>query len=214
VDLVPRSLPGASAAEINVILNVDETGDPALYTAGQASNANDDLSRVARHDTQTKMRIDSLRIFEVSSLSAQLLRARTRFPLLPLPGLEIPYVGSLVGIPRRPAAEYHNSIAVLSAMVVPTAADLAYGTRFASDRIVQSGTSGAKCPADPSVDKNCTFRAPASTGDFGDDIWEFNRAMVGCFATGMKSAEPFWDTAPSTAACKDITFDKVPAAAK
>jgi hypothetical protein len=214
VDLMPRSLPGASAAEISVVLNVDETGDPALYTAGQASNANDDLSRVAKHDTQTKMRIDSLKIFEVSSLSAELLRARTRFPLLPLPGLEIPYIGSLIGIPRRPAAEYHSSIAILSAMVVPTAADLAYGTRFVSDRIVQNETGGARCSADPESHKKCILRAPASIKDFGDDIREFNRAMVGCLATGMTGAAPLWVTPRSTAACTNVTFDDIPLAAR
>ena len=47
VDMIPRSLPGASAAEINVALNVDETAKPVLYTAGQPSSANDNLSRVA-----------------------------------------------------------------------------------------------------------------------------------------------------------------------
>jgi len=213
VDLMPRSLPGASAAEINVALNVDETGDPVLYTAGQATNANDDLSRVAKHDTETKMRIDSLKIFEVSSLSAELLRARSRFPLLPLPGLEVPYIGSLVGIPRSPAAEYHTSIAILSAMVVPTAADLAYGTRFVSDRIVQNDT-GQACSDDAQSHKDCTLRTPASMSDFGDDIREFNRAMVGCFATGIASSPPSWVTPGSTAACANVTFDEIPLAGK
>jgi hypothetical protein len=214
VDLMPRSLPGASAAEISVALNVDETAEPELYAAGQASNANDDLSRVAKHDTETKMRIDSLKIFEVSSLSTQLLRARTRFPLLPLPGLEVPYIGSLIGIPRRPAAEYHSSIAILSAMVVPTAADLAYGTRFVSDRIVQNESSGAQCSGDSSSHRNCTLRAPTSIKDFGDDIREFNRAMAGCFATGMTSAAPLWVTPRSAEACTNVTFASIPLAAR
>lgn len=214
VDFVPRSLPGASAAEIDVTLSVGETAEPALYTAGQASNTNDELSRVARHNTQTKMRVNSLNIFEVSSLSAQLLRARTRFPLLPLPGVEIPYIGSLVGIPRRPASEYHSSIAVLSALVVPTAADLAYGMRFSSDSIVQSETAGAQCSAVKPGPSDCTYRSPVSAADLGHDIWSFHRAMVACIATGMKSVAPHWSGSDQTAVCQHLTFAGLPSDAR
>lgn len=214
VDLMPRSLPGASAAEINVILNVDETGEPTLYASGQASNATDELSRVAKHDTQTKMRVDSLRIFEVSSLSAQLSRSRTRFPLLPLPGLEVPYIGSLVGIPRRPAVENHSSIAVLSAMVVPTAADLAYGTRFESDLIVQSDKRGTQCSADSKSQADCVFRRPRSLQDFAGNIQAFHRTMVGCLATHMKAPLTPWGDRPSAEDCTTLTFAEIPSAAR
>ncbi len=143
IDLMPRSLPGASTAELDVTMTVEETAEPTIYSGGTAVSSGDSFSRVAKHDTTTKMRVDSLRIFEVSSLYAQLERSRARFPLLPIPGLEIPYIGCLIGIPLRPATEYHTSVAVLGAIVVPTANDLAYGTRFEGDRIV-TGT----CTAD------------------------------------------------------------------
>ena len=61
--------------------------------------------------------------------------SRSRFPLLP-PLVEIPYIGTVAGIPIPGAKEYHTGTAVLSAMVVPTAADIAYGIRFLHDRVV------------------------------------------------------------------------------
>jgi hypothetical protein len=204
IDLMPRSLPGASSAEIDVTLNVEETAEPSLYTAGASSDRNDNLSRVAKHDTATKMRVDSMRIFEVSSLSAKLERSRSRFPLLPIPGFEIPYIGSIAGIPRRPASEYHNSIAVLSALVVPTAADLAYGTRYQSDQIVESDDRPVCSLADMS---KCSFRAARSMDDLGE-VREFHRAMVYCFATGLTGRTP--GAQPPPGGCSAIRLSSAP----
>jgi hypothetical protein len=72
------------------------------------------------------VRIDSVKLFEISSFSAIVERSRSRFPLLP-PFVEIPYIGTFAGIPMTPAKEYHSSTAILSAYVVPTAADIASG---------------------------------------------------------------------------------------
>jgi len=77
---------------------------------------------------------------------------------------------------------------------------------------VQSESSGTICSAGSL--KSCGFRDPASIDDFRDDIRGFNRAMVGCLATGMKSAVPLWDAAPSVAACSSLTFGDIPLAAK
>jgi hypothetical protein len=186
IKLTPRSLPAASSAELDVTMNAAETGEPTLYYAGSgsANGLNDNLSRVAKHETTTRVRIDSLRIFEVSSLVAQLQRSRSRFPILPVPGLEMPYIGSLVGVPRRPGTEYHASIAVLGAIVVPTAADLAYGTKFQADRIVGSETANFVCTWG-NLDK-CVFRLPESIHDLGD-ITLFHKMMLNCLTSGSVS---------------------------
>jgi hypothetical protein len=92
-------------------------------------------SRVANHDTTTRVRVDSIKLFEVSSFSAIVERSRSRFPLLP-PFVEIPYIGTFAGIPLGSAKEFHSSTAIISAYVVPTAADIAYGLRFVSDLVV------------------------------------------------------------------------------
>jgi hypothetical protein len=72
---VVRSIPGPGAT------------DPAFNT-----------SRVANHDTTTRVRVDSIKLFEVSSFSAIVERSRSRLPLLP-PFVEIPYIGTFAGIP-------------------------------------------------------------------------------------------------------------------
>jgi len=182
IKLTPRSLPAASSAELDVTMNAAETGEPTLYYAGSgsANGLNDNLSRVAKHETTSKVRIDSLRIFEVSSLVAQLQRSRSRFPILPVPGLEVPYIGSLVGVPRRPGTEYHASIAVLGAIVVPTAADLAYGTRFEADQIVESET--VKVCEWGTLDK-CLFRPPEAMDDLGKGIRQFHQMMLNCLTS-------------------------------
>ena len=177
IDLMPRSLPNASSAELEVNLNVEETAEPTLYSGAKSLDEN--FSRVAKHNTTTKIRVDSLRIFEVSSLYAQLERSRAPFPILPIPGLEVPYIGSFVGFPRSPASEYHSSIAILSAIVVPTAADLGYTARFEWDRISRS-------------------QATRTMKDLGDEVPPFHRLMVSCFRSGDAdcASKTFLDVLP------------------
>jgi hypothetical protein len=206
VDIKPRALAGADSAEIDVKLNVEESAEPALYTGGKTSDKPDDTSRIAKHNTTTKMRIDSLKLFEVSSLSARLQRSRTRIPLIP-PLVELPYIGSIVNLPRKPATEYHSSVAVLSAVVVPTAADLAFGTRYEPDRVVVKGCT--------SQSLGCVFRTARAFQDLGrpTGIRGFNRAITACFATGLVSAVPLWQDptkAPPLVDCDNLTLHDIP----
>jgi hypothetical protein len=67
--------------------------------------------------------------------SASLRRKNRSFPLLP-PFVELPYIGSLVRLPLAADPTFHRSFAVASAIVVPTAADLAFGIPFLGDRKV------------------------------------------------------------------------------
>jgi len=204
VAVSPRSLSTASSAEISVTLNADESAAPALFSAvGTPSDPVLNTSRVASHDTTTRVRIDSIRLFEVSSLTAILERSRSRFPLLP-PFVEIPYIGTLAGIPLGAAKEFHNSTAILSAYVMPTATDLAYGLRFVSDLVVDSLNPGSctfyKGAAGPNVTNVCLFRKALSLRDFGNrGVSNFNKIMIRCMANDSPSAY-----------CEGLTFDDVP----
>jgi hypothetical protein len=139
IDVTPRSQPGASAAELTVNMKSDDSGNPTYFTpvgsTAPGSGSAADVSRVSQHDVTTTVRVESMKLFEVSSFSAILQQSRTRFPVLP-PFVEIPYVGTLIGVPIHGAKEYHSSTAVLSAIVVPTAADLANGLVYVDDLVV------------------------------------------------------------------------------
>jgi hypothetical protein len=158
-------------------------------------------SRVANHDTTTRVRVDSIKLFEVSSFSAIVERSRSRFPLLP-PFVEIPYIGTFAGIPLGSAKEFHSSTAIVSAYVVPTAADIAYGIHFASDLVVDGLNPGPcnfyKGVGGPDVKNACLFRKMLSLHDVGPQqpIHEFNRNITRCFAT---------DTSPE--GCGNVSFD-------
>jgi hypothetical protein len=182
----PRTLASASSAEITVTLNADESAGPPLYTGPGANDPAFNTSRVANHDTSTRVRVDSIKLFEVSSFSAIVQRSRSRFPLLP-PFVEIPYIGTLVGIPLGAAKEFHSSTAVISAYVVPTAADIAYGLRFVFDLVVD-GPKGPcsfyKGASGPDVPNVCVFRHLFSWRDLPTQpLREFNRNITHCFAT-------------------------------
>jgi hypothetical protein len=69
---------------------------------------------MASHDTTTRVRVDSIKLFEVSSFSAIVERSHSRFPLLP-PFVEIPYIGTFSCIPLGAAKEFHSSTAVIVA---------------------------------------------------------------------------------------------------
>ncbi|MGD0777342.1 MAG: hypothetical protein ABSC05_31370 [Candidatus Solibacter sp.] len=203
ISAIPRSLNTASAAEIAVTLNADESAGGPTYTGGGATDPATNTSRVANHDTATRVRIDSVKLFEISSFSAIVERSRSRFPLLP-PFIEIPYIGTFAGIPLTPAKEYHSSTAILSAYVVPTAADIASGLRFVTDLVADGLNPGAcsfvKGAAGPLVPNACVFRKALSLHDFGNQpLGSFNKAMVRCLAD---------DTAARS--CLAVSFDGLP----
>ena len=205
VQVQPRSLAGASAAEMDVTFHADESAKPSYWSNAPANNTTGpDLSRVASHDITTHVHVDSLNLFEISSMTAILNAGRTKLPLLP-PFVEIPYIGTLVGIPLPPAESYQTSTAILSAVVVPTATDLANGLRFRSDLVLEplegapnnqtcSLSFGPGSPPPPA----CHVRSANSMDDLGGRkrLIEFNRQMVECYASGDPD-------------CYALTFSKI-----
>jgi hypothetical protein len=166
LDITPHALAGASSAELEVKLTAEEVGNPTRFTPDKS--ADDSLSRVAKHDVNTRVRVESLKLFEVSAFSALLQRPRSKFPIVP-PLFEVPYFGSFIGWPLPGAKVYHRSTAIVSAVIVPTAADLAFGIDFSADRFcMEDGCHKAHSPR-----------------DFGTlPLRNFHKAMVQCFASG------------------------------
>ncbi len=232
----PRSLMGASAAEIDVQLNADQSPTaPNFFVPGATgAAASADLSTVTQHDVTTHVRIDSIRLFDISSFSAVLSKGRDKFPLLP-PFVEIPYIGTLAGYPLKPAKEYHTSSAILSAVIVPTATDIAYSLRFTADRVVirtrppcdtqnglclgvsasDAGQSGIPCtwpPKDSISDSTCHVRKVTAMADLGSPIREFHREKLHCIATigSAPYAVGAADVAiPVSTPCGNLTFANI-----
>ena len=204
IDVTPRSLSGADTAELSIKLNVDESASPTYFTSSSSAA---DISRVATHDTNTHIRVDSIKLFNVSTMTGQLQKARTRFPLLP-PLVEIPYLGTLVGVPLPPAKEFHSSNAVISAIIVPTASDIALGLQFTDDFIVDSDgatncyykTAGIVVDAGGVVPNaetmtrlpRCRFRRASNLGDIDQfsAVSLFHKEMITCIANGNQQGTP------------------------
>jgi len=106
--------------QASAFLEVTASGE--IRSSGPKKDSDSEVSRFATNEVTNRVRVDPIKLFEVSSFTAVLRNDRSRFPLLP-PFVEIPYIGTLAGIPLPSAKQYHSSTAVLSALVVPTSVD-------------------------------------------------------------------------------------------
>jgi hypothetical protein len=95
IDVVPETLIGANSAELQVTLKADDEAASGLYSSGGSGDA--EISRFGKSDTSTRVRVDSLKMFEVSSFASQLMTPKKRIPILPLPLLEMPYFAVVLG---------------------------------------------------------------------------------------------------------------------
>jgi len=204
LNVTPHTLPGASSAELDVNLIAQEDSPPALYTDRGATQNTDPISRVAKHNVATRVRVESVKLFEVSSFSALIERPRTNVPILPLPFVEIPVVGDLLSLPIRGAKVYHRSTAIISAVIVPTAADLAYGLEFHGDREV----------VEEPLLKRQFFMKVTSQDQLPwkqRRLYGFNQSKAQCFAA--QSGDPTATRADSLGkpnpGCGDITFEDI-----
>lgn len=145
-----HSLSGAYGMELDLLIDSAESGTPQLVESGATTTKSDDLnSRVTTHHLQTKVRVDNLKLFEVST--ARSLVARGQAPWVPLdPYFEIPVLSQLVKKPRKPKGVFTQSLLFINALVVPTAIDLAYGNPITGDTSVgsaQQATPGSPAPS-------------------------------------------------------------------
>lgn len=143
------SLATGSAAELKVTMAAKDDGQPQQTFPG--NNKNDiNPSRVAAHTVDTTVRVESTRLFELSSLSAKLTYRGNSWPI-PIVG-ELPWIGPALRWPGTVHRVFHRSFAIISAVVVPNAADLALGMPFTADRML--GIPDAK-PCTESPARKC-----------------------------------------------------------
>lgn len=195
LDVTPHTLPGANSAELDVKLWAQEDSPPTIYPAGSSNGQNDSVSRVARHNVMTRVRVESVKLFDLSTFSAMIQRPRTKFPIIP-PFVELPLINGLLSIPLPAAKIYYASSAIVSAIIVPTAADLAYGIEFTADRAVF--TDG-------------TWRHVTAQRQFPDQlqIYGYHHAITNCLA--MNGLVPIAGGRPDLLpACPQIRFQDLP----
>jgi hypothetical protein len=200
LDVIPYTLPGASSAELNVRLWAQEDSPPTIYSASGTTD-NDYTSRVARHNVATRVRVESVKLFDVSTFTAMVQRPRTKLPILP-PFVEIPLISSLLSVPLPAAKIYHASSAIVSAIIVPTAADLGYGIVFQDDRAVfREDKKFSRLPY--------TLRVLTDRSQFPETapVEEFHQAMVKCLATGGAIA---YTGTTSGLGCDKLKFSSLP----
>ncbi|MGO9865340.1 MAG: hypothetical protein ACLPLR_17165 [Terriglobales bacterium] len=172
------SLSGAAGAEMDLTVESNENG-AGLVTATTQSNlqsqslANDDLmSRVSDHKVTTRVRVDSLNLFKLSTMESEL--ARGQKPWKPLdPWFEIPVLAEVVKKPRRPQLTYHRSFVFINALLVPTASDLGSGLPVKPD-CLSMGEKGCEKSA-----RSLSEFAP----NYGQALFDFNDHMVRAFAS-------------------------------
>jgi len=200
LDVIPHTLPGASSAELDVRLWAQEDSPPTIYSE-TGSTDNDYTSRVARHNVATRVRVESVKLFDVSTFTAMVQRPRTKLPIVP-PFIEIPLVSSILSVPLPAAKIYHASSAIVSAIIVPTAADLGYGVVFEDDRgVFREDKSFSRLPY--------TLRVLTEHSQLPETapIYEYHGAMVKCLATGGATA---YTGTSSGLGCDKLKFASLP----
>lgn len=138
IRLTPRTLPTGSGAEIDVAIGIGE-GDAAPTQIGEGNNPHA-LDRVANHSVTTKVRVEAMKLFEVSTFMTTVHHPQPD-GIVPVVGHAwnslfgaVPGAGRLFKWRRRPAPMHHRSTALINAIVVPTPMDLVAGTRFKYDQ--------------------------------------------------------------------------------
>jgi hypothetical protein len=177
------SLATGSAADLKVTMASKDDGQPQQTFPSSGTKNDINPSRVASHTVDTIVRVESTKLFELSSLSAQLSYRGNSYPV-PIIG-ELPWIGPAFRWPGTVHKGFHRSFAIISAVIVPNAADLALGMPFTGDRMLAipaaklcKATSPKKCdtPASPcdEKDKKCPNPPPrqdemgAKPRDFDD----------------------------------------------
>jgi len=145
-----HTLSGAYGAELDLKVQSTENG-AKLSQLGSTSKTDDLNSRVSQHTVDTKVRVDSLKLFKVSTLGSTLARGRQPWELLD--PVRIPLLGPLVKVPRAPTEVYSQSMVFVDTFVVPTAADLGFGVPVNADLIECAPAVGAPATNETKVRK-------------------------------------------------------------
>lgn len=137
--ITPSTLDTASSALLDVDFDVSEPNPP--QTVNQKDSQKDLLDRVAEHHVVTHVRVESLKLFQLSSFSMELTHPLRGTPV-PVVGWAwegifgaTPGMGRLFRMPPYSKTVDNRSYAIVRAVVVPTAMDWGLSLRFESDRI-------------------------------------------------------------------------------
>lgn len=120
LDVTPHVLPGGASAELELTFTINH--DDATPDPDEGRQAVPPLSRVAKHEAETTVYVDSLDLFRLSSLSLQTSRPRPD-AVVPVLG-QLPFVGRLFRLPRKAASVHHESMLLVVSTILPTGMDL------------------------------------------------------------------------------------------
>jgi hypothetical protein len=208
LDVTAHALSGAIGAELDLSVQSTENG-AGLIQAGAAKPTDDFNSRVSQHSVDTHVRVDSINLFRVSTLSSTL--ARGQAPWKPFDPIEVPVLSLLVKVPKSPMIVHTQSVVFVDAVVVPTAADLGYGEPFIDDQMeCQAGRYQA-------LHKLKEFGNCTKGGNgMGDRILQYHAQFIDCLNReyiGSGGVVHYWDGKQENAACETgkslATFDAV-----
>jgi hypothetical protein len=143
--VTPISLDTASSAELNINLALSEPSSTIPATGGPANSSfvrQDLANSVANANVQTTVQVDSMKLFQVSSLSMDITHAQSAVPV-PVVGWvydsifgTVPWMNDhLLAIQRQPKTIQNRAVVVVRAVVVPTAMDLGLSIPFRSEQI-------------------------------------------------------------------------------
>ena len=137
--ITPSTLDTASSALLDVDFDVSEPNPPE--TVNQKTSQKDLLDRVAEHHVVTHVRVESLKLFQLSSFSMELTHPLRGTPV-PVVGWAwegifgtTPGMGRLFRMPPYSKTVDNRSYAIVRAVVVPTAMDWGLSLRFEADRV-------------------------------------------------------------------------------
>src|ERR1041385_5869194 len=108
-----------------------ESDAPKLLNTTEKTSSDENLNRVGTHNITTRVRVDSQKLFEISSFAAALQHGRT-VPLIP-PFIDLPFIGNIAKLHLAPGTVFHRSFVLVSAVILPPSADLANRIEFRSD---------------------------------------------------------------------------------
>ena len=152
LDFTAHSLAEASSAELSLKLTVSQE-EPS--TNGTASASSFVFDRIANTELSTTVRVPGSRLFEISNIALDVQVSRPD-GLVPIVGHvwngvfgQVPLLNRLFKWKREPSTVYHRNLIVVTAVIAPTAADLALGLRYHND-ILRTDTS-----TDSTIAKNC-----------------------------------------------------------
>jgi hypothetical protein len=143
--ITPIALETAASAELQVDLKSGEATAPAVVSG--PTDKKPTIDRVTEHSVTDTVRVESLKLFEIATFGMQ-LEQRNDY-IVPIVGDvwqavfgAVPLLNGLFRVEGGTVETIsHRSVAIVSAMVVPTAMDLAYSSRFESDRELVSEDS-------------------------------------------------------------------------